>query len=238
MKKSIVKTICISAVLFVCFAMGLFGVLSVAAPKTMADYYNKVGLTGLSLSCDDLYYSGSTDINDQFVMFNKSVSAGNYKLIKKYSKKLLDNVYIDEFNEYLNNLELNKINPYMQNEKGRIVKNYVNALYNTKQINTAADYAFSVLEASEVGANFITAVNGLNKSYNFSSTQKNVILSKYGEMLNYFKTEADGVNKGVVALRLSELLEVLLRFENSETYESDFNLIKLELKKWDPLFEE
>ncbi len=229
MKNLIIKTIFISAILFLGLFFGIFALVSVCAPKTMSDVYAELGMKTLSVNCSDIYYNNSSDINDQFVMFNKSVKTKNYDLTVKYAEKLVKHQYINEFVDYLN--EKNATNVYLQNEKNRIYKKLVEGLYKSKRTILAKDRAFELLNKSEIGANFCFAVDGLPKTCKFSSDEKELIKTKYQQMLDFFN-ETTSFTKGVVAVRLSEMLDVILRFEDFNLYENDFNLIKTELENW------
>jgi len=228
-KNLVVKTIFISALMFLCLAFSILGILSVSMPLNMSKFYANLGMKELSLDCSHIYYKASSDINDQFTMFNQAVQAKNYEYTKRYAKKLIDNEYLSDFVIYLN--ELHPSNIYLQNEANRIYQNYVEALNNTKQKDNAIEFAFNNLEVQEANEKFCFAVYGLDKKVNFSSAQKTLIKDKYQELLDYFNKET-GLNKGVAAVRLSEMLSVIFRFEEQSKYQNTFDLVKAELKLW------
>lgn len=230
MKKVIFKTIFVSIVAFISFAMSLMGILTISAPRTFSKFYQSLGLTKLSVATSDIYYKNSLDINDQFYMFNNALNAKDFELTKNYAKKLLEHKHLDNFVMFLN--EQNPNNVFLQNEKNRIYKNYVLAIYNTKHKNSAAQIAFDLLENNEINVKFCFAVDALPRTYKFSLEQKEAIKQKYNDLLGFFKDQDAGLDKGVIAVRLSEMLDVILRFEKQETYQQDFNLIKAELEKW------
>lgn len=231
MKKLIAKTIFLSAFLFVALSLGIIGILNASMPLKMADFYQSIGMMETSVKTCDIVYKNSSDITKQFFMFNKALNANSFELVKKYSDKLLNNPNLDEFVLYLNSLNAN--NPYLQNEKNRIYKNYVKSIYQTKHTQTAKQIAFDLLETSAANETFCFAIDALPKSYIFSQNEKDALENKYQELYNYFKQDTTkGINEAVVAVRLSEMLEVLFRFTNKTQYQNDFLVIKALLESF------
>lgn len=225
-------TLAVVAFLFIIFC----AVISVFFPKMYGDMLFTCGLKNLSLSAYEYNYQTTEDINDLYLLLNKSIQAKNSEYIVKSYENLQRQSDYEDFIKFVENRGINNCAStlemlYLSNEDNYLKGKYVIALKDFKGDDIAFNFAFGDLNARVVTTsadriNFVLGyyISSLKNSDDFaliSADVKDAIYNYFMGCYNIYQTE-------IINLKIKDETSV------NETYLLDkFNLLKLNYRLTD-----
>lgn len=212
-------------------------VLSLCFPKIYADMLFGVGLKNASLSAYEYNYQNSKDINDLYLLLNKSISAKNSEyIVKSYEALEMQSDYED----FIKFIEARNIDNcastlemlYVSNEDNYLKGKYVLALKKFKSADLAFKYAYENLklvkvETSADRANFVLGyfISSLESEKDFEV----ITAEAKSDIYNYFNQ--------LYSIYQTEIINLKIKTDEgsiNETYLLDkFNLLKLNYRLTD-----
>ena len=120
LKKLVIKTACITLAVIISISFICFGAIALFFPKSMAGICEKVGLENAAFNNYVKVYEKSNDIEDLFVVVNKSAGIEKYKIAYEYVKEFVEK---DEFVDFVTDYDESIGNPEFT------TKEYVLGLY-------------------------------------------------------------------------------------------------------------
>ncbi|MBQ8749988.1 MAG: hypothetical protein IJZ29_05950 [Clostridia bacterium] len=221
-------TLAVIALIFIVIC----AILAVFFPKNYGDLLFSVGLKNVSLSAYEYHYQTTDDINDLYLLLNKSISANNDEFIVKAYENLERQEDYYEFIEFKENQFLNQCAStlemlYLSNEDNYLKGKYVVALKKFKGSDVAFEYAYNNLKNANISSsgdriNFVLGyyISSLKKPEQFeyfTTTVKN-------DIYNYFNS--------LYAIYESEISNLTVP-DNTHYLLDKFNLLKLNYRLTD-----
>lgn len=225
-KSLIWSVIVFTFAIFALVVIVIIGILALCFPKNYGDLLFTIGLKNTALNAYEHHYQTTNNIDDLYLLLNKSIVAKNDEfIVKTYEnfsrqanyKTFVENVEKVNINNCVSSLEM----LYLSNEDNYLKGKYVVALKNFKGNDLAFEYANSelnkfVVTKSADRINFVFGyyINSLKDAseFEFITTEvKNDIYNFYTNLYAIYNTE-----------------KVNLALDKKETYLVDkFNLLKL-----------
>ena len=224
-KSLIGNVIAFTIALILLFVVIFCAVLSIFFPKTYGDVLFSVGLKNVSLSAYEYNYKMTGNINDLYLLVNKSIQAKNDEyIVKSYEmlERQEDYYHFIAFleNQHLNNCVSTLEMLYVSNEDNYLKGKYVVSLKNFKSSNDAFEYSYkclneAIITSSKDRVNFVIGyyISTLNESKDFeyiTTEVKDNIYSYFENLYIIYSNELDE-----------------LKVDNEFYLASKFNLLKL-----------
>ena len=226
-------TLAVIAFLFIIFC----AVLSLFFPKIYGDMLFGVGLKNASLSAYEYNYQNSKDINDLYLLLNKSIVAKNSEYIVKSYETLERRSEYDDFIKFVENRNIDNCSStlemlYLSNEDNYLKGKYVLALKKFKGADVALKYAYEDLAKREVktSGDRVNFVLGYFISSLKDADEFNILTAEIKtDIYNYFNQLYDIYQTEIVNLKIKTDEGTF-----NETYLLDkFNLLKLNYRLTD-----
>lgn len=193
-------TLAVIAFLFIIFC----AILALFFPKTYGDMLFGVGLKNVSLSAYEYNYQSSKDINDLYLLLNKSISAKNSEYIVKAYETLERQSEYENFIKFVEGRNIDRCSStlemlYLSNEDNYLKGKYVLALKSFKGADVSLKYAYEDLGKRQVTtsgdrANFVLGyfISSLKSAGEFeilTAKMKADIYSYFDALYGIYQTE-------------------------------------------------